>query len=99
LLLIAMDVPGAFGELAGKLDPSMFIVTVRRGAQLAPASTTAPTLESPQDQTRGGSWFVVRAGAERKGMLIKIPFMYTGSEILAAARAFVFGERVFGVKQ
>jgi flavin reductase (DIM6/NTAB) family NADH-FMN oxidoreductase RutF len=33
--LIAVDVQGTFGELVGKLDYSMFIVTVRVGAQRA----------------------------------------------------------------
>jgi flavin reductase (DIM6/NTAB) family NADH-FMN oxidoreductase RutF len=33
--LISVDVTGTFGELAGGLDYSMFIVTVRAGAQLA----------------------------------------------------------------
>jgi hypothetical protein len=42
-------------------------------------------------------WFVVRPGAARKGKLIRIPFRYTGSEILTSAKVSVFGERIFGV--
>ena len=42
-------------------------------------------------------WFVVRPGAERRGKLIKIPFVYTGRDVLAGAEVHVLGEHILGV--
>lgn len=45
------------------------------------------------------TWFVVRPGAQRKGDLINIPFMYIGKGTLAKAEVVVFGEHIVGVSR
>jgi hypothetical protein len=45
------------------------------------------------------TWFVVRPGAQRKGKLIDIPFMYIGKETLVGAEVVVFGEHISGVSR
>lgn len=43
------------------------------------------------------TWFVVRPGAQRKGKLIKIPFVYVRKETAAGAEVHVLGDHIDGV--